>query len=74
MSYRTSLPLHETEDDKPKKKRERGRDLVHYKVPGTENTYRVTTRRKMKKAVRKHKRANQKMKKVKNTRRVRASF
>jgi adenine specific DNA methylase Mod len=74
MSYRTSLPLHETEDDKPKKKKERGRDIVHYKVPGKENTYRITTRRKMKKDLKKHDRANKRMKKVKSKRVVRQSF
>tara|TARA_Y100000004_G_C8874200_1_gene394657 strand:- start:272 stop:496 length:225 start_codon:yes stop_codon:yes gene_type:complete len=74
MSYRTSLPLHETEDDKPKKKKERGRDIVHYKVPGKKDTYRITTRRKMKKDLRKHEKANKRMKKVKNKRVVRQSF
>ena len=65
MSYRTSLPLHETEDDKPKKKRERGRDIVQYKVPGKKDTYRITTRRKMNRDLRKHEKANKRMTKVK---------
>ena len=70
MSYRTSLPLHETEDDKPKKKKERGRDIVHYKVPGKKDTYRITTRRKMKKAIKKHEKITKKHKRIKNRRKI----
>ena len=74
MSYRTSLPLHETEDDQPKRKvirKGKSRRIVRRSKGAIESH---TIYKEIKPKKKKQDKADKKYKRVKNRRKIAAKF